>query len=257
MDETYQIYVNRVASLTLPTTYQNQLKNIQKSPKFQQRQPASFPGYTVLTPPYQDDKINEAFYHQLTLIQQELIKKIEPQFLIPVPPESFHLTLADLIWEDNYRNAVQRDVDFDNKLRKAIADSFKVYQNLDLEKGQSQWQILGLLVFPRALVVGLVPCNELSYDKIFQLRRSIYQNQELIGLGVEQQYDFTAHITLGYFDEIPDNLDKSSLESVMLSFNDQWMEKEPQILTIEEVELRKFENMTQFLSEQNNPKVMI
>lgn len=257
MDETYQIYVNRVASLTLPNTYQNQLKNIQKSPKFQERQPVSFPGYTILTPPYQDDTLNDSFYHQLTLIQQELIKKIETNFLIPVPPESFHLTLADLIWDDNYRSAVQQDLDFNKKLQKAMADSFKTYQNLNLEKGQSQWQILGLLVFPRALVVGLVPCNELSYDKILQLRRSIYQNQELIGLGVEQQYHFTAHITLGYFDEIPENLDKNSLESVILSFNDQWMEKEPQILTVEEVELRKFENMTQFLLDENNPKVMI
>ncbi|ACB51022.1 unknown [Crocosphaera subtropica ATCC 51142] len=257
MDETYQIYVNRVASLTLPTTYQNQLKNIQKSPKFQERQPVPFPGYTVLTPPYQDDLINESFYHQLTLIQQQLIKKIEPNFLIPVPPESFHLTLADLIWEGNYRNAVKGDQDFDTKLKKAIADSFKAYQELDLKKGRCQWQIIGLLVFPRALVVGLVPCNELSYDKIFHLRRSLYQNQELIKLGVEQQYHFTAHITLGYFDEIPDNLEKSSLESVILSFNDQWIEKDPQILNIETVELRRFENMTQFLSNQSNPKLRI
>ncbi|MGK7879532.1 MAG: DUF1868 domain-containing protein [Crocosphaera sp.] len=257
MDETYQMYVNRVASLTLPTSYQNQLKNIQKSPKFQQKQPVSFPGYTVLTPPYQDGSTNEPFYEQLTLIQQQLIEKIEPNLLIPVPPESFHLTLADLIWEDNYRNAVNSDQNFDNKLKKAITDSFETYQKIDLEKGVSQWQILGLLVFPRALVVGLVPCNELSYDKIYQLRRSIYQNQELIGLGIEQQYHLTAHITLGYFDEITEELDKSNLESVILSFNDQWIEKEPQILTIRQGELRKFENMTQFISDKNNPKVMI
>lgn len=88
MDETYQMYVNRVASLTLPTSYQNQLKNIQKSPKFQQRQPVSFPGYTVLTPPYQDDTTNESFYEQLNLIQQQLIEKIAPNLLIPLPPES-------------------------------------------------------------------------------------------------------------------------------------------------------------------------
>ncbi|MEL4895548.1 DUF1868 domain-containing protein [Crocosphaera sp. Alani8] len=257
MDETYQNYVNRVASLTLPGTYQNQLKNIQKSPKFQQKQPVSFPGYTVLTPPYQDDPTNESFYHQLTLVQQQLMEKIEPNLLIPLPPESFHLTLADLIWEDNYHKAIEEDQDFDNKLKKAIHDSFNTYQKLNLEESKSQWQILGLLVFPRALVVGLVPCNELSYDKVFQLRRTIYQNQELISLGIEQQYYLTAHITLGYFDEITDSLDKSSLESVILSFNDQWIEKEPQILTVEQGELRKFENMMQFISDESNPKLMI
>ncbi|CCQ53672.1 MULTISPECIES: DUF1868 domain-containing protein [Crocosphaera] len=257
MDETYQMYVNRVASLTLPTSYQNQLKNIQKSPKFQQRQPVSFPGYTVLTPPYQDDTTNESFYEQLNLIQQQLIEKIAPNLLIPLPPESFHLTLADLIWEDNYLNGIKSEQNFDEKLEKAITESFETYQKIDFEKGESQWQILGLLVFPRALVVGLVPCNELSYDKIYQLRRTIYQNKQLIGLGIQQQYLLTAHVTLGYFDEIPDNLDRSSLESVILSFNDQWIEKEPQILKVAQGELRKFENMTEFLSDQTNPKVMI
>ena len=62
---------------------------------------------------------------------------------------------------------------------------------------------------------------------------------------------------LGYFDEITDSLDKSSLESVILSFNDQWIEKEPQILTVEQGELRKFENMMQFISDESNPKLMI
>ncbi len=257
MDETYQMYVNRIASLTLPTTYQSQFKNIQKSPKFQQGQPVYFPGYTVLTPPNQDDSLNESFYEQLTLIQQDLISKIKDKLLVPVPPESFHLTLADLIWENNYLDAVKADQKFDDKLKKAMRESFIIYETLELEKGQSQWQILGLLVFPRALVVGLVPCNELSYDKIFQLRRSIYQNEDIIRLGIEQQYHFTAHITLGYFDEIPDELDQSVLESTLLSFNDQWIEKEPQILTIEPVELRKFENMTQFMGDESNPKLII
>ncbi len=257
MDETYQTYVNRVASLTLPTTYQTQLQNIQKSPKFQQGQPVDFPGYTVLTPPYQNDSINKSFYHQLTLIQQQLLERMEQKFLIPVPPESFHLTVADLIWADSYHNAINADPEFDENLKKSIAESFNNYQKLDLKKGNIQWQVLGLLLFPRALVVGLVPGNELSYDKIFKLRRTIYQNKELMGLGVEQQYHFTAHITLGYFDEIPSNLDKKSLESVIVSFNDQWIEKEPQNLTIEQVELRKFENMTQFLGDETNPRVKI
>ncbi|MGK7941273.1 MAG: DUF1868 domain-containing protein [Crocosphaera sp.] len=257
MDENYQMYVNRIASLTLPTTYESQFKNIQKSPKFQRGQPVSFPGYTILTPPYQDDSLNESFYNELTLIQQELISKIEDNLLIPVPPESFHLTLADLIWEDSYRDAIKADQNFDNKLKKAIGESFIIYEGLEIEKGKSQWQILGLLVFPRALVVGLVPCNELSYNKIFQLRRSIYQNQDVIGLGIEQQYHFTAHITLGYFEEIPNKLDKGALESALLYFNDQWIEKEPQILSIEQVELRKFENMTQFIADESNPKLII
>ncbi|MEA5533130.1 DUF1868 domain-containing protein [Crocosphaera sp. XPORK-15E] len=257
MDETYQIYVNRVASLTLPATYQTQLKNIQKSPKFQEGQPIAFPGYTILTPPYQDDSVNEEFYHQLTLVQQELLAQIEPKILIPVPPESFHLTVADLIWDDSYRLAVQTDGEFDQKIQQRIAESFNNYQKSNPDPIKIEWQIVGLLLFPRALGVGLVPCDELSYNKIFELRRAIYQNEDLIALGIEQQYHFTAHITLGYFAEIPLELERNSLESILLSFNDQWMEKDPQILTIEQVELRKFEDMSNYLPSPSNPSVKV
>ncbi|MEM8780430.1 MAG: DUF1868 domain-containing protein [Cyanobacteria bacterium P01_G01_bin.49] len=257
MDETYQTYVNRVASLTVPAAYKTQLKNIQKSPKFQDRQPVSFPGYTILTPPYQDDLINQAFYEQLTLTQQQLIAKIEPKILIPVPPESFHLTVADLIWNDSYREAIKNDENFDHKIKEGIGESFKNYQQLNQEAGEIDWQIVGLLVFPRALVVGLVPCNEFSYGKIAQIRQTIYQNEALMALGIEQQYYFTAHITLGYFDKIPLELDANFLESVLLSFNDQWLEKDPQVLRIKEVELRKFEDMMNYLSSSNNPSVRL
>ena len=257
MDETYQTYVNRVASLTIPASYQTQLKNIQKSPKFQDRQPVSFPGYTILMPPYQDDQINQEFYEQLTLTQQQLIAKLDPKFLIPVPPESFHLTVADLLWDDSYREAVKNNKNFDQEIKIKIAESCDNYQKLNQEIGKIQWQIVGLLVFPRALVVGLVPCNEFSYNKIAQFRRTIYQNEALMALGIEQQYYFTAHITLGYFDTIPQELDRNFLESILLFFNDQWLEKEPQIFTIEKVELRKFEDMTNYLSSSNNPSIFL
>lgn len=255
MDETYQTYVNRVASLTVPATYKTQLKNIQKSPKFQDRQPVSFPGYTVLTPPYQDDATNQKFYESLTLIQQELISTIEPQIVIPVPPESFHFTVADLIWNDSYREAIKNDNNFDNKLKENIEESFDNYQKSNEEMGKVQWQIVGLLVLPRALVVGLVPCNEFSYNKIVNLRRSIYQNEALMALGIEQQYYFTAHITLGYFDKIPVELDRDTLETILISFNDKWLERDPQILTIGKVELRRFEDMTNYLPASNNPSI--
>lgn len=255
MDETYQIYVNRVARLTLPATYETQLQNIQKSPKFKNGQAVSFPGYSVLTPPHQEDLLNGEFYDQLTTTQQQLLEQLEPKIFIPVPPESFHLTLADLIWDTSYQASIQDDPNFDDKLKNSIRDSFEKYQNLEVERGKIQWQLLGLLVFPRALVMGLVPCHELSYEKIVQLRRAIYQNSDLMALGIEQRSHFTAHITLGYFDEIPAKLDCDRWANLLSSINDQWLGTEPQILTIEQVQLRKFEDMTNYLPVDHNPIV--
>ena len=250
MDETYQAYVNRVARLTILESYQTQLQNIQKSPKFQDGEAASFPGYSVITPPWQDDEQNSDFYSQLQDSQQQLVQQLQG-LIIPVPPDSFHVTVADLIWDSDYREAVRVNPEFDAQLRKRIEDSFKQYQQS--KQGKLGWQLLGLMLRPRAVAVCLVPQNENSYQQISKLRRSIYQNSELINLGIEQQYYFTAHVTLGYFNTIPSDLDRDRLCKTLVTFNDQWLEADSQILTIEQVQLRKFDNMMRYYRESSWP----
>ena len=255
MDETYQIHVNRVARLTLPTTYQTQLENIQKSPKFEGGKAVPFPGYSVITPPGVEDSPNVGFYEHLEACQQQLLKALPAGLLIPLPPASFHLTVADLIWNGAYQEAVKANPDFDSNLQTCIAESFQQYQKSANKGTSNQWQLLGLLLFPRALAVGLVPNHELAYEQILQLRRSIYQNPGLIGLGIEQQYHLTAHISLGYFSDIPADLDRDYLANLLSSFNERWLEIEPQILTIQQVQLRKFKDMTSYERESNWPGV--
>lgn len=253
MDETYQTYVNRVARLTLPATYQTQLQNIQKSPKFEEGRAVPFPGYSAISPPGQEDSENSAFYSNLEASQQQLLQQLEQGLMVPVPPESFHLTVADLIWDSSYRDAVRENPEFDRQLQACIRESFQQYQQAAGEVSPVQWQLLGLLIFPRALAVGLVPKDEQAYEQILQLRRSIYQNSGLIALGIEQQYYFTAHITLGYFGEIPPHLDRDRLGNFLSTFNEQWLETEPQMLTVERVELRKFEDMIHYDREPDWP----
>ena len=245
MDETYQVYVNRLVERTLPASYTSQLQNIQKSPKFVDGQVVSFPGYTVITPPSVDDQENTLFYQHLESIQSQLVQQLPPNLLIPLPPESFHFTLADLIWDRDYKAAVAENPNFETQLQKFISESFAKYQ--EIRSNESiDWQILGLLVFPRALVVGLVPTTEQAYQQVINLRMSIYQNSDLMRLGLEQKYYFAAHITLGYFNDIPVDLDRTALVKLLTSFNDQWLEKEPQVLTVKKAELRQFSDMTSY-----------
>lgn len=255
MDETYQTYVNRVVPLTLPATYHTQLLNIQKSPKFQAGQAVPFPGFSAITPPAQDDDPeNAAFYDNLKISQQQLLEQLDRGLLVPVPPESFHVTIADLIWDSNYREAIAQNPDFDRQIAKCIQESFQQYQAPAI-KAVNRWQLLGLLVFPRALAVALVPEDEPSYQQILALRRTIYQNAHLIALGIEQQYYFTAHITLGYFGDVAADLDRDRLANLLASFNERWLATAPQILTIKQVQLRQFADMTAFNREPDWPVV--
>ncbi len=253
MDETYQDYVNRVARLTVPDNYTNQLQNIQSSPKFAAGRASSFPGYSLITPLSPEDGENAVFYQNLAAYQEELLQKLGSDLTIALPPSTFHLTLADLIWDNAYQEAIQANPQFETKLQTNIAEIFQQYRDSLAQKEPISWQLLGLTIRPRAIIVCLVPKDETSYDRILQLRRYIYQNANLIALGIPQQYDYTAHITLGYFQEIPQNLDRDRLLKIFSEFNDLYLEQEPQILRIDRAELRKFDDMLNYYREPNWP----
>jgi len=256
LDESYQDYINRVARLTLPTACSMQLQTIQASPKFIDRQPASFPGYSVITPLAKEDTANSDFYRQVETIQQQLSQQLETDFFIPLLPASFHFTLADLIWDESYRQIVSANSEFDQKLQQQIAVSFQQYQESVFQQPLT-WQLWGVITRPRAIMACLVPKDQESYDSVIKLRRFIYQNAGLIGLGIEQQYDLTAHITLGYFGEIPPSLNRDRLCIVLSQINDRLVESELPVLTVEEGQLRKFDDMIHYNYQSGWPMVKL
>ena len=245
MDESYQEYINRVARLTLPTACSMQLQTIQHSPKFVEGKPVSFPGYSVITPPTEEDSHNQEFYQQVKKIQQQLSQQLETDFFIPLVSTSFHFTLADLIWDESYRQVVAANNDFDRSLQAEVAASFQQLKSVSIDKPIT-WQLWGVMTRPRAIMACLVPKDQESYESVIQLRRSLYQSAGLIGLGIEQQYDFTAHITLGYFDKIPPGLNRDRLCIALSQINDRLLESELPVFTLKEAQLRKFEDMIDY-----------
>lgn len=257
MDDNYQNYINRVAGLTLPETYKSQFEHILESPKFKrspdgQVEAAPFPGYSVVTPPRKEDTQNGSFYENLEQCQKQLLELLDEGMMVPMPGETFHITIADLIWENAFLDARSKNPDFEEKLRSRIRESFSKCQPELKEGPKIWWQILGVMVRSRAIAVCLLPLNESSYEQILQIRRSIYQNSELIALGIEQQYNLTAHVTLGYFTKTPEKLDGAGFAEGLSTINDQWLDS-PQELWIDRLELRKFDDMTHFYREDDWP----
>lgn len=222
-----------------------QLQSIQHSPKFVAGKPVSFPGYSVITPLAGEDSGNQDFYHQVETSQQQLLQQLGTDFFIPLPPASYHFTLADLIWDESYRQVVAANPNFDQELQRQVAVSFQEYQS-EAKNESFTWQLWGVVPRPRGIMACLVPKDQASYQAVVGLRRSLYQNSGLIGLGIEQQYDLTAHITLGYFDQIPESLNRDRLCIVLSQINDHLVERELPEFTIKQAELRKFEDMVQY-----------
>ncbi len=249
MDDNYQTYLNRVVKLAMPENYKTQVQHIQPSPKFQVlpgggRKAVPFAGYTVIAPPAQEDNQNTDFYQSLNSFQQQLIELTPDNLIVPVPPGSLHVTLADLIWESAYHYAQEKVENFDVQLHSAISKIFEQYQQSKTLNTPIEWQVLGIIVMPRAIGVSLVPKNENSYNQILNLRRAIYQSPELTALGLEQHYHFTPHITLGYFGEVAIDNDRDRLSNTISELNQQ-LSDYPEF-KIYQAELRKFDDMTRY-----------
>jgi hypothetical protein len=261
VDESYHTYLNRVAKMTLPATYESQVKNIQESPKFRLtaagvREPVAFPGYSAITPPGAEDPHNAGVFQDLAACQQRLTKQLESDLLVLVDPASFHFTLADLIWDSAYKMATDANTDFESKLRDRIEDSFNIYRNSVVETRPIRWQIMGLTVRPRAIEVSLVPKDEYSYERIIAFRRAIYQNSSLISLGIEQQYYFTAHTTLAYFANVHQEIDRTRLSDTLQEYNMHWLDH-PQEIILAQGQLRKFTDMYTYERQSNFPIVQL
>jgi hypothetical protein len=249
LDENYNIYLNRAVRLTLPETYRSQVTNLQRSPKFQldgtALEAVPFPGYSVITPPGPQDPDNAGLYERLHHLQTQLTQQLGSQSFAAVPPDTLHLTLADLIWDSNYRHACEANADFDPKLQSCLAQIFQQHL-LNGSAPPLKFQVVGVMVMTRAIAACLIPTAEFFYETLLQFRRAIYQNPDLIRLGIEQQYYFTPHITLGYFGELPTPDARVALGDTLIHLNQQWLDQPAQDFYVHRAELHKFESMSHY-----------
>ena len=248
MDISYQGYVNKVVPMTLTANYKQQLQFIQSSPKFAHGKPQEFPGFTIITPLAEEDKFNGEMNDYLSQLLETITAELDSNFFAPVPPETFHLTVADLIWDKVYISAVKQNSNFDQLLITEINRIFNESQEVVADINSLDLEVMGISIFPRAIAVCFIP-TEKSYEILMRLRQLIYQDEQIINLGIEQQYDFVGHVTLGYFEDIPENLDIDQVESIMTKINNQWISNDLPLFKIKQWELRKFTDMITYFRE--------
>ena len=245
MDISYQAHANRVVQMALSANYQQQLKNIQSSPKFNDGKALEFPGYTIITPLAEEDPFNVEINQSLAHLQEQLKQQLSSDLFVSVPANTFHITLADLIWDQGYRDALQKNSNFDQLFVEQMAEIFAQSQELLSEVESLDLEVVGISIFPRAIAVCFVPTEE-SYDLLIKLRQLIYQNPEIINLGIEQHYNFVGHVTLGYFGNVPEDLDVVTIATKITEINNQWLAQDLPLFKIKQWELRKFNDMLSY-----------
>ena len=195
VDGDITVYKQRVADACQPQQWPSQFANCKPSPKFKQGHPLPFGGVTLMTPlqpyPYSSG-------HPFSLLEQvtdELNASLDHGY-VPVLPESFHVTGADLLARPHWQlGELDRHTELTQRALKMIANRCRSHARF------AHWCFAGLSIFEHALVALLTPTKPICYDALVRLRASIYEDAALTRLGVKQPKPLMLHITLGYFTE--------------------------------------------------------
>ena len=180
--------------------------------------PAPFPGFTLMTPPGAQDPLQSELYQRLTGLQRALARSLGEGRLSLLPPESFHLTVADLFAAEAAQ-AAGRQLSAPGApeeprspgelfpgemlLGRRLLSWFQREIPALSSPLPWRWEVAGLALFEHALVLLFRPSRERDYQQLTELRETIYGSPELAALGLRAPRPLMAHITLAYYQSLP------------------------------------------------------
>jgi|GEM_PF-2346631 len=210
-------------------------------------QAADYRGYTLITPPFPEDKENQNTYEVLSDVQKCLGEFINPRKIVAVPDQALHMTVARLVSGEVYKHklAGTRDEGFLTAMTLALA-------GLTIP-GKLRFEVSGISVYPSGVIVAVVaPASEQDYERLQKLRDHIYADKELQELGVERRRGFSGHITLYYIEAELAADEKAALAAAIAAVNQAFF-AEPLPFTLQRAEVRGFDNFFGFYRQESWP----
>ena len=117
----------------------------------------------------------------------------------PVADHSLHVTLADLVAGDGYRQALGNHTDLERRIAERVVS---ILRTLDPVSRSLRWRVAGIIFLRHAVACLVEPCSVLDYDPICRIeiqftKISFCPNWESF------DRDRFLHVTLAYFDILP------------------------------------------------------
>ncbi len=241
-------YNNRIESLLTETTLRQRAGEI-KPPagRFMRKDtgewtPLEHPGYTIITPPFEDEEEedNVQTYETLRDVQQFILERLNPLQYAPAPEAPLHFTISDLVSGDTYKKRV--DGPQEQSFLIALASCF---DELNL-RGAIKMNVLGVSLFLGGFVIALVGAyDEQSYKRLMLFRNAIYEAERLKNFGVLRKFKFTGHITLAYIESELSAKDRTRLAKTLVDVKERFFDN-PLPLNVVRADVRKFDDMSRF-----------
>lgn len=249
-DDSFPEYQTKAKRLVTDEVILNNVSRLKPAERFNGTEPRIYPGYTIITPPFEDElnAENNSAYEKLARVQKELLKQSGNSIFTPVPSSSFHLTIADLISGSRFVEQ-QRVNGWEDRLRDRIGE---IFHRAESPTGASLL-VSGLSLFTSVIVAIISSEDRSGYEQLINVRNMIYQDGELKALGVRKApFSFIGHITLAYVEAKPDIQSATSLSRLLSQFNLHAFSN-PLPLKVIQAELRKFNDMSRYYRQETWP----
>ena len=147
----------------------------------------------------------------------------------PLAPETFHMTLHDLVNADRWSEALATEI---VRTGEAARKHMEVFRNLPPLKMRATWLFNMVCT---SIVLGLEPADGESYGQLDWMYRQL---ERVVPLG----YDLTPHITMAYFR--PGTYSRETLSRLRQALGPVELEIE---LRMENLVYQTFEDMNHYL----------
>ncbi len=228
-------YHARLAECLGPNGWAEAMDSIRASPKFLEGVATRYPGVTMMTPAGPADPWAVEVYALLQELQESLVGSMANS-VIPVNPDSFHVTVGDLVAGEAYSSGCD----------KAISRAVKrILASLGDDDVEPDWRVAGVALFEHAVVGLLEPVSESDYLPIVELRDRLYCDLPLRALGVRRPRPLMLHVTLAYFDSGPTEADRARWNDVLEASLEACRRRSATML-VRDVGIHRFNDMSAF-----------
>ena len=204
--------------------------------------PTPYQGHAVLAV-LNSTRDNDEAVRILSDTQEALVagfNRVEKLF--PLPPASFHQTIANTLSDENYHREV---------VQKGLADVYpaRVATVLsDIKSGSGEvpvMRMVGISLFGTALGVLGVFHEKSAFDRVLALRDEFYTHLDIAALGIRRTRPFIGHITLGYIESVLDEAERFRLVEVVSDLNRALAEQNV-LFSMPLAELRAYDHLAEF-----------
>lgn len=205
--------------------------------------PEPYEGFAILSMT-QDNPGNVHLNERLKELQIEIESIFNhPGTFYSLPTVSYHQTIANTLSAERFQKHIKVP-GLEKDYPEIIGNAFRKIHSFN-ENEPIRMSMVGLSIFRTAIGILGIFKKEDDYFRILRFRQKFYSNHPLQELGIRMTRPFIGHITLGYFEKVPDPGEAQLLSNKIQELNHELF-KVPPVFFISQAGLRKYLNLSQF-----------